>query len=120
MDGPMHLFDSISYPQTVWAKKKDDCDGFAVLGATLLHNWKPEVHPVLVTAMTQPVKSSHTVCVFTSPTEFLWFFDNSSLQQGEYKTYSEVVSKITESAQRVICWDVRDPKSLDLIEFHKD
>ncbi len=29
MDGPLHLFDCISYPQTTWAKKKDDCDGFA-------------------------------------------------------------------------------------------
>jgi len=29
MDGPLHLFDCISYPQATWAKKKDDCDGFA-------------------------------------------------------------------------------------------
>ncbi|MFC1919606.1 hypothetical protein ACFLWX_02305 [Chloroflexota bacterium] len=24
MDGPLHLFDSISYPQMTWARKKDD------------------------------------------------------------------------------------------------
>jgi hypothetical protein len=29
-DGFFHLYDALSYPQTVWAKKKDDCDGFAV------------------------------------------------------------------------------------------
>lgn len=33
MDGPLHLFDCLSYPQATWAKKKDDCDGFAVLAA---------------------------------------------------------------------------------------
>ena len=51
MDGPLHLYDSISYPQTVWAKKKDDCDGFAILAATLLQRWQPGYRPVLVTAV---------------------------------------------------------------------
>ncbi|MDP2719258.1 MAG: hypothetical protein Q8P44_05435, partial [Dehalococcoidia bacterium] len=37
-DGFLHLYDSVSYPQTVWAKKRDDCDGFSILAASLLQN----------------------------------------------------------------------------------
>jgi hypothetical protein len=120
MDGPLHLFDSISYPQTVWAKKKDDCDGFAILAATLLRQWNPDLYPVLVTAMTRPVRSSHTVCVFASPQGGLWFFDNASLKQEEFKTYKEIVLRISEKTRRLVCWDVRNPESLDMLEFHKE
>ena len=67
MDGPLHLYDSISYPETVWARKKDDCDGFAILAATLLQRWNPDSKPVLLTAIIRPVGQSHTVCVFRLP-----------------------------------------------------
>jgi len=120
MDGPLHLFDSISYPQTVWAKKKDDCDGFAILAATLLRQWNSELNPVLVTAMTRPVRSSHTVCVFVSPEGSLLFFDNASLKQEKYKTYKEIVSRITAKTRKLVCWDVRNSESLDELEFHKE
>ena len=59
MDGPLHLFDCISYPQATWAKKKDDCDGFSSLAAELLNQWNPNCNPVLVTAMVRPVRYSH-------------------------------------------------------------
>ncbi len=62
MDGPLHLFDCINYPQVTWTKKKDDCDGFAILAAELLHRWN--LNPVLVTTMVRPVRASYTVCVF--------------------------------------------------------
>ena len=42
MDGPLHLYDCISYPQTTWVNKKDDCDGFASLASELLHHWNPD------------------------------------------------------------------------------
>jgi len=63
MDGPLHLFDCISYPHVTWAKKKDDCDGFSSLAAELLNRWNPNCNPVLVTAMVRPIRDSHTVCV---------------------------------------------------------
>ena len=119
MDGPFHLFDSISYPQTVWARKKDDCDGFAVLAAALLRLWNSEYRPVLVTAMTRPIRSSHTVCVFATSEGGLRVFDNASLQQEEYKTYGEIVSRISERTRRLVCWDVRNPFTLDMVEFHR-
>lgn len=120
MDGPLHLFDSISYPQVTWAKKKDDCDGFACLAAELLSRWNQDCHPVLVTAMLRPVRESHTVCVFGSPRNSLWFFDNYILRSEDYRTYDEVVAEISrERGQRLVCWDVRDPFTLEMLEFHR-
>ena len=119
MDGPLHLFDCISYPQATWAKKKDDCDGFSSLAAELLNQWNPNCNPVLVTAMVRPVRYSHTVCVFSSPQGNLCFFDNSSLHCEECHTYSEVVTRISEHTDRLVCWDVRNHATLELVEFHR-
>ncbi len=119
MDGPLHLFDCISYPQATWAKRRDDCDGFASLAAELLHRWDPNCNPVLVTAMVRPVRASHTVCVFTGPQGTLCFFDNDWLRCESWQTYDEVVAKISERGRRLVCWDVRNPATLEMIEFHK-
>jgi hypothetical protein len=119
MDGPLHLFDCISYPQVTWAKKKDDCDGFASLAAELLHRWSPNCNPVLITAMVRPVRASHTICVFAAPQGGLCFFDNDSLRCGSYQKYDEVVAKISHNAQRLVCWDVRNPVTLELIDFYR-
>ena len=118
MDGPLHLFDCISYPQVTWARKKDDCDGFASLAAELLRRWNPNCNPVLVTAMLRPVRASHTVCAFTTPQGNLWFFDNDSLRCDNYQTYDKIVAKISQHAQRLVCWDVRHPVTLEMLEFH--
>ena len=119
MDGPLHLFDCISYPNVTWAKKKDDCDGFSTLAAALLNQWNPNCNPVLVTAMVRPVRKSHTVCVFVSPQGNLCFFDNSSLRCENYQTYGEVVTRISENTDRLICWDVRNPVTFEVVEFHR-
>ena len=119
MDGPLHLFDCISYPQVTWAKKKDDCDGFASLAAELLRQWNPNCNPLLVTAMLRPVRASHTVCVFNAPQGGICFFDNASLRCENCQTYDEVVARISQHAQRVVCWDVRNPATLELVEFHR-
>jgi hypothetical protein len=117
MDGPFHLYDSISYPQTVWVRKKDDCDGFAILAAELLQQWQPETRPVLITAMLRPAQNSHTVCGFHAPSGNLWFFDNSSLRQGNFETYADIIAWIKRDF-RLVCWDVVDPETLQTIEFH--
>ena len=117
MDGPLHLFDAVSYPQTVWAKKRDDCDGFAVLAAALLRQWQPESGPVLITAMLRPVRKSHTVCAFNVPGAGLWFFDNHTLRRGRYRTYADVAAEVQGKA-RMVCWDVVDPDTLQTLEFH--
>jgi len=117
MDGPFHLFDAISRPQAVWAKKKDDCDGFAVLAATLLQQWQPISRPVLVTAMLRPARKSHTVCAFNVPGAGLWFFDNYSLRRGRYQTYADIAAEVQGKA-RLVCWDVVEPDTLQTLEFH--
>ena len=119
MDGPLHLFDCISYPQVTWAKKKDDCDGFASLAAELLRRWDPNSQPVLITAMVRPVRASHTVCAFAGSQGGLCVFDNDSLRCGDYQTYEEVVAGISQGVQRLVCWDVRNPATFEMLEFHK-
>jgi len=118
MDGPLHLFDSISYPQTTWAKKKDDCDGFASLAAELLKRLDVKLDPVLVTAIARPVRISHTVCAFASPGGGVAFFDNHTLH-GDRASYHDVVRAISQRAARLLCWDVRRPDSLEMVEFHQ-
>jgi hypothetical protein len=118
MDGPLHLFDSISYPQTVWAKKKDDCDGFAILACELLNRLDSSYSPALVTAMMHPVQKSHTVCVFNYPDGTMGFFDNSTLKNN-CAGYSQVIEKISQGSDKLVCWDVRRYDDFALIEFHR-
>ncbi len=119
-DGPLHLFDNISYPQMTWAKKKDDCDGFATLGCELLSRLGDEYQPVTATVMLRPFRKSHTVCVFARLDGSLSFFDNSLLKDG-FTGYDRVIDEIRTSrkAERVICWDVRDHDDFTLKEFHR-
>ena len=119
MDGPLHLFDSISYPEVTWTKKKDDCDGFAILAAALLNQLNNEHSPALVTVMLRPIRLSHTVCAFKGPLEGLWFFDNDALRRVDCSKYDEIATIVGQRAERLVCWDVRNPDTLDMIEFHK-
>ena len=116
-DGLLHLYDSISYPQTVWARKKDDCDGFAVLAAELLRRWNTNTRPLLLTAIVEPVRFSHTVCIFNHDGG-LSFFDNSTLRKGDFKEYGDVVARFTQTSSRLICWDAVQPDTLETVEFH--
>jgi hypothetical protein len=117
MDGLFHLFDCISYPQRVWSTKRDDCDGFAVLAAALLHHWRPETEPVLITALVSPMSQSHTVCAFKSGDNLL-YFDNSSLRRGSFQSYKDIVTQFTHRARRVICWDAVRPETFEAVEFN--
>ena len=117
-EGLLHLYDSISYPQTTWAKKKDDCDGFASLAAELLYRLKPEYRPVLITTIVRPIYASHTVCAFNNLQGSLWFFDNNRLKCEYYQTYAEIATEIGKRGKRMVCWDVRNYSTFDMIEFH--
>jgi hypothetical protein len=116
-DGLLHLYDSISYPQTVWAKRKDDCDGFAVLAAELLRRWNANTRPLLLTAIVEPVQLSHTVCIFYHDGA-LHFFDNGNLRRGDFQKYGDVVAQFTQATKRLICWDAVQPDTLETVEFH--
>lgn len=118
MDGPLHLFDSISYPQTTWEKKKDDCDGFATLAAELLKQLDDSFNPVLVTAMLRPVRASHTVCAFNNPDGTVSFFDNASMR-NDCATYCQIVERISRNCKKLVCWDIRTHDNLELMEFHR-
>ena len=117
-DGPLHLYDSISYPQTTWAKKLDDCDGFAVLAAELLKRLDPATFPVLLTVMLRPARKSHTVCVFREGAAYR-FFDNAHLNPSTYTGYADVAKEVARRGDTAVCWDVADPWSLRQLEFHR-
>jgi len=119
MEGLWHLYDSISYPQTTWFKKKDDCDGFATLAAELLYRLNPDYNPILLTTIVRPIKRSHTVCVFDNLQGGLWYFDNSRLKQDNCETYNEISLKISHRGQRLVCWDVCHHSTFKLLEFHR-
>ena len=119
MDGPLHLFDCISYPQTTWAKKKDDCDGFASLAAALITQYDSSSNPVLITVMVRPIRSSHTVCAFRTSQDTLCFFDNDRLRCENYQQYEHIIALISKGTKRLIAWDVRNPATFELVEFHK-
>ena len=118
MDGPLHLYDSISYPQTTWAKKRDDCDGFAVLAAALLRQWDSYTCPLLLTVMVRPVRKSHTVCVFTDGAACR-FFDTDRIGPTTYESYLAVAQEVGRRGHRLVCWDVADPRRLCQLEFHR-
>ena len=113
------LFDSVSYPEATWARRRDDCDGFACLAAALLRRWQPETRPVLLTVIVRPAKDSHTVCVFAGARGHLRFFDNNTLRPEEYTSYADLAPDVRKSAERLVCWDIADPVTLKTIEFHR-
>jgi len=61
---------------------------------------------------------SHTVCVFKEG-EHVRFFNNSSLDDGRYETYGGVVEKLCSDVDRLVCWDMVNPTSLQVLEFHR-
>jgi hypothetical protein len=110
------LFDCVSYPQRVWKRKKDDCDGFSVLAAELLKRWDPNTRPVMVTAMVTPMEHCHSVCVFRQGVD-LRYFDNKRLSPNLFVNYREIVDNFT-PPHRLICWDVVRLDTLEQLEFH--
>jgi hypothetical protein len=110
------LFDCVSYPQRVWARKADDCDGFAILAATLLKNWDPQTKPVVVTAMVTPLANGHSVCVFQMGGG-LRYFSNALLSPRIFQSYGEIVADFT-PPNRLVCWDAIQPETLKELEYH--
>jgi hypothetical protein len=116
-DGFAELFDCVSYPQRVWTKKKDDCDGFAVLAAALLNQWDNKTKPVIVTAMVSSLAHSHSVCVFQQGAGFR-YFSNKELSPKTFTSYEKVITDFVNPAYRLVCWDVVKPDTLKHLEFH--
>lgn len=73
----------------------------------------PNYKPFLVTAMLRPVR------VFSTAQDGLCFFDNNSLPDEDYQTYSEVVARTNQHTQRLVCQDVRNNVTPEVFEFHR-
>ncbi len=111
------LFDCISYPERVWARGKDDCDGYAVLAAALLKQWDKKTNPVIVTAMVSSFNHCHSVCVFEMGGGFR-YFSNKELSPKTFTGYKEIVADFANKAYRLVGWDVVDPDTLKHREIH--
>ena len=101
-DSIYKLFDSISYPETVWALKKDDCDGFAILTCKLLE--QIGVKSFIYTCVSENIKDSHSVCVFRDPKEII-IFDNGRLVKTKLQDFTQVKEKYF---TRAVIDDLRD------------
>lgn len=119
LDGPLHLWDAISYPQTTWRTKRDDCDGFAVLAAELLHRLDAAHEPLLLTAIVLPLRRAHTVCVFSEPgQDGLRVFDNERLLADRFPSRAAVAEWVAQRGETAVCWDVVTHDTLRVVEFH--
>jgi len=119
-DGPLHLFDAVSRPASTWAKRRDDCDGFAALAAVLLEGVSPTARPVLVTVVTWPLSKSHTVCAFHDLEDGSWrAFDNARLLEERFASVDEVARRIARRGERAVCWDVVEPRALRPLRFSR-
>ena len=119
-DGPRHLFDAISSPGAVWARRRDDCDGFAILAATLLARMDPQSAPLLVSTVVLPVSESHTVCAFSDGAgDGYRVFDNARLRDERFATLDDIAAYVAKRGRVPVCWDVVRPADLGTIEFKK-
>jgi len=118
-DHPALLWDCISYPQRTWVLKKDDCDGFSGLAAELLSRLDRGYRPVLLTVIGRPLKYCHTVCVFHDSHAGLRFLDNGVLRPESCNSYAEIAALIGVNLGKRLCWDIINPSSLQILEFHK-
>ena len=119
-DGPRHLFDAISYPGAVWARRRDDCDGFAILAATLLARIDPRSAPLLVSSVVLPVKESHTVCAFRDGAgDGYRVFDNARLRDERFAAIEDVAAYLAKRGRVPVCWDVVRPADLRTLTFRR-
>ncbi|MEZ4502316.1 MAG: hypothetical protein R3C39_06805 [Dehalococcoidia bacterium] len=120
-DGPLHLFDAVSRPASTWARRRDDCDGFASVAARLLEGMSPATRPVLVTVVTWPLAKSHTVCAFRDLDDGSWrTFDNARLLEDRFASVDDVARRVAQRGARVLCWDVVEPRELRRLRYSRD
>lgn len=112
------LSDAISYPQTVWAKKADDCDGFAILSATLLERARQHIdglgEVVILTVVGSPIRNSHTITCFNLKGH--WYVtDNDRVYMSGLDSIEEIAEfYLRRLFRKYYCWQLID---IDLNEL---
>ncbi len=101
-DNIWKLFDVISYPETVYATKHDDCDGFATLVIHLLKQLN--IKGYYYTYIPRNWKQAHTICVFRYKS-FIYAFDNSYLTPSKITDWNQYKSTVI---PKFIIDDLRD------------
>lgn len=103
-DSAYKLYDSISYPGTVYTTKKDDCDGFAILAVELLKQL--QIYGYVYTYVPMDFASAHTICVFRYK-GFVCAFSNSYLYETHAPNLKAFLDTFLRGNEPVVS-DLRD------------
>ena len=49
----------------------------------------------------------------------LRFFDNNVLRTDTYAAYGDIALAVKTEANRLVCWDIANPGTLETLEFHR-
>lgn len=101
-DSIWNLFDCVSYPETTFATKKDDCDGFATLAMHLLKQL--DITSYYYTYIPTNWKRAHTVCIFRY-NHVIYRFDNDRLVASRFTDFEKYKK---DRFRDVIVDDLRD------------
>jgi len=110
-------WDCISYAETVWAKKKDDCDGFAVLDCKLLDQLDdlyPGIKGYLLSVFVIPRRKSHAVCLFVIDDVTHMFTNGSHVEFDPSYQITDVVD-IVAAGGEILAWSLEDPETNEII-----
>jgi len=89
-DNVWNLFDCVSYPETTYATKKDDCDGFATLAIHLLKQLG--IRGYYYTYIPLKWQRAHTVCIFLNKGK-IYRFDNAGFIKSGIRKFDEYKDK---------------------------
>lgn len=97
------LGDYISYPSKVYLNMTDDCDGAAVLSASLLK--KTGFKPLMIRIAVKPIQRSHVICIFKQDKK-IGVFDNGRLDY--FDTIFQAMNRNVVKLGMLLYWDCID------------
>lgn len=115
------LGDVLQSPEWTWAKRKDDCDGFALVSLAVMQKSKLGTG-FLVTAVTRPIRHSHSVALFpwdalvdrgsgivvTKASRWKWT-SNAWLMETRKDSFAALIRQLfPDPNDKILAIDVRD------------
>lgn len=110
-------WDCLSYPQTVWARKKDDCDGFAILNCEL--GTQIGIKMYILSVVMEPRELSHAVAYGKQGATPFMFTNGRLVMFEDDRTLEDVVQTVAAPAKRILAWSLEDHKTGELVRLHR-
>jgi len=108
-------WDCLSYAETVWARKKDDGDGFAILACELCKQLGIKAY--ILSVFTSPGQYSHAVA-FGRHSGNPFMFNNGRLVWFDAAHTVEHVVQNAASGHDVVAWSLEDHETGELVRLH--